>query len=387
MSRTAPPAAPAPPGEETRPLVSVLVAAYNEQAIIAASLGRICDTMQTLAARYRWELIVVDDGSTDRTAELALDFAASRDNVRVLRHPMNFHLGQALRYGFNQSRGEYIVTLDVDLSYAPEHIGPLLDRMRATRAKIVLASPYMKGGRTTAVPFVRRMLSRWGNRFLALTARGVSPSGDVSTLTGMTRAYDARFVRSLSLTSTGMEINTEVLYKALILGARIEEIPGHLDWSAQRKARSRRISGMRIPRGIMLSLLTGFIIRPFAFFIVPGLLLQLISLYVLVWIGIHVVGHYRSVVDAGGNFDLVVSEALARAFQQSPHAFIVGGITLLLSLQLFGLGVLALQLKQYFEELFHLGTRVYSNTRELERLLAERPAAPGAGAADPAKRG
>jgi small basic protein len=92
----------------------------------------------------------------------------------------------------------------------------------------------------------------------------------------------------------------------------------------------------------------------------------------MVWIGIHVATHYGEVAGAGKTFDSVVSEALARAFQQSPHAFIVGGITMLLSMQLFGLGVLALQLKQYFEEMFHLGTRVYANTRELERLQTER---------------
>ncbi len=355
-----------------KPFVSILVAAYNEAGILEENLGQICAYMDTLRERYRWELIVVDDGSTDATAELAQAFARARENVRVLVHPMNFRLGQALRFGFSNCHGEYIVTLDVDLSYAPEHIGRLLERITATRAKIVIASPYMRGGRTTRVPFVRRTLSRWGNRFLALTARGVGPSGDVSTLTGMTRAYDARFIRSFSLKSMGMEINTEILHKALILGARVEEIPGHLDWTAQRKVQSLRSSSMRIPRGIMFSLLTGFIFRPFAFFIVPGLFLQLVSLYVGAWIGIHLWTHYREVSAAGGRFDPVISEALARAFEQSPHAFIVGGITLLLSVGLIGLGVLALQLKVYFEELFHLGTRLYSSSRELERLLAER---------------
>jgi len=192
----------------------------------------------------------------------------------------------------------------------------------------------------------------------------------------MTRAYDARFIHGLNLKSLGMEINTEVIYKALILGAHIEEIPGHLDWSAQRQAQSQRVSGMRISRGILFSLLTGFIIRPVAFFIIPGLLLLLISLYVVAWIGIHVFRHWGEVAAAGGNLDVVISESLARAFQQSPHAFVVGGITLMLSVQLFGLGVLALQFKQYFEELFHLGTRVYSNSRELERLLLERTTDP-----------
>lgn len=361
-----------------RPLVSVLVAAFNEEAILVPNLTRLTEYMRTLEDRYRWELIVVDDGSTDRTAELAQEFARGRENVRVLVHPMNFRLGQALRYGFSQCRGEYIVTLDIDLSYDPEHVERLLERITRTGAKIVLASPYMKGGQTTRVPFVRRMLSLWGNRFLALTARGVGPAGDVSTLTGLTRAYDARFIRGLNLKAMGMEINTEVIYKGLILGARIEEIPGHLDWSAQRKVQSLRSSGMRIPRGIMFSLLTGFIIRPFAFFIIPGLFLQLISIYIGAWITYHIFTFYPAAAAGAQGFDYALSDALAQAFQLSPHAFIVGGITQIVAIQLFGLGVLALQGKQYFEELFHLGTRVYSNSRDVERLLAERDGDPAA---------
>ena len=66
---------------------------------------------------------------------------------------------------------------------------------------------------------------------------------------------------------------------------------------------------------------------------------------------------------------------MAREFRQAPHAFVVVGITLVLSVQLLSLGVLALQAKQYFEELFHFATRVYAHSLELERLLSERAAA------------
>jgi glycosyltransferase involved in cell wall biosynthesis len=359
-----------------RPLVSVVVPAFNEAAILQANLQRTCDYLDTLGEPCSWELIVVDDGSTDGTGELALAAAATRREIRVHRHPINLGLGQALRTGFRLCRGDYIVVLDLDLTYAPEHVGRLLERIRASGSEIVLASPYMAGGRASSVPWVRRQLSRWANRFLALTARGVISGGNVSTLTGMVRAYDARFIRSLNLKSTGVEINTEILYKGMILNARIEEIPAHLDWGARRRGYSVWSSRRRIRRGIVLSLLAGFIIRPFAFFIIPAALLAMVSLYMVAWIGLHVVRHWREVAPAGGSFDAMFSESVARAFQQAPHAFIVAGITLLLSAQLFSLGVLALQAKQYFEELFHFGTRLYSHSRELERLLAGRTGQP-----------
>lgn len=357
---------------DARPLVAILAPAFNEADVVGNNLKRICDYMETLAHLYRWNLVLVDDGSTDGTGELAIAFAAARTNVKVHRHGINLGLGQALRSGFQLCDGDYIVVIDLDLTYAPDHIGLLLERIVATRAEIVLASPYMAGGKATAVPWIRRMLSRWANRFLALTARGVNTAGNISTLTGMVRAYDARFVRSLNLKSTGMEINTEIIYKGMLLNARIEEVPAHLDWSTRKHTRSIRAASGRIRRSILFSLLAGFIIRPFAFFIIPAALLGLVSLYELGWIGYHVLVHYGQLASGGGGFDAVFTEAVAKEFRQAPHAFVIVGITLVLSVQLLSLGVLALQAKQYFEELFHFQTRAYAQSLELERILAER---------------
>ncbi|GBC60935.1 glycosyl transferase family 2 [Desulfonema ishimotonii] len=136
-----------PERAESRPLVSVVAPAYNEALIIEKNLAVLCEYMETLEDEYRWELIVVNDGSRDETGELADAFSRNRDNVRVLHHIRNFGLGQALRYGFNNCRGDYVVTMDLDLSYSPDHIGRLLTRIRETRAKIVIASPYAEGGK------------------------------------------------------------------------------------------------------------------------------------------------------------------------------------------------------------------------------------------------
>lgn len=326
--------------------------------------------MESLEDKYKWELILVNDGSDDETGELAETFAENRPNIKVLHHIVNLQLGQALRSAFSNCRGEYIVTLDVDLSYSPDHVERLLEKMRRTRAKIVVASPYMKGGKVSNVPRRRELLSRWANKFLSLSVRGLNPTGNISTITSMVRAYDRRFLQAVNLKSMGMDINSEILYKALLLGARVEEIPAHLDWSSQKTGSSgARRSSMRILSNILMCLFSGFIFRPFMFFIMPGLMLLLLSGYTLMWVFLHTFAHYQnlplSIVQLP--FYNRLAAAVAEAFSQSAHAFVVGGITLMLAIQLFSLGIVALQSKRYFEELFHLGTTIYYYGQASER--------------------
>lgn len=341
---------------DPRPLVSVVVPAYNEAAIITANLGVLCDYLDELHDMYRWELVVVNDGSTDGTGALADEFAADRDNVTVLHHHTNFRLGQALRYAFANCRGDFVVTFDCDLSYAPEHIGRLLTELRTSHAKIVIASPYARGGRTTKVPFVRRTLSRWANRFLGTTARG-----RVSTLTGMVRAYDRPFLSTLNLKSMGTDINTEILYKAELLGATIVEIPAHLDWTFAQTGGVRRRSPITLASSANAYLFSGFMFRPVLFFIGPGLAVLAAAAYTLGWVVYRIALHFG---DVPGDLDARLTESIRLAYEAAPYAFVVGGIALLVAIQLISLGTIALQSERYFKELFHFDTTLY---RTLQR--------------------
>jgi glycosyltransferase involved in cell wall biosynthesis len=353
---------PAPQPE--KPFVSIVTPAYNEAAIIEKNLATLCEYMEILEDQYRWELIVVNDGSTDETGDLAEAFARNRDNVTVLHHMYNFRLGQALRYAFSNCQGDYVVTMDVDLSYSPEHIGRLLSKIRETRAKIVIASPYMKGGKVSSVPWLRKIFSKWANRFLSLTVTKDNLLPTLSTLTGMVRAYDRRFLSRMSLKAMDIDIQPEILYKAMILRARIVEIPAHLDWGAQKTVGKQRTSSIRMLKSILSSLVSGFIFRPFMFFILPGLALMVLSIYPFAWILIHTVGHFQNPSYSNLAFDHRLSAAIAAAFSQSPHAFIVGGICLMVAIQLVSLGILALQNKRYFEEVFHLSSAIYGSNKQ-----------------------
>jgi len=347
--------------EVVKPLVSLVVPAYNEASIVAKHLGEICHQMELLEHEYRWEMVVVNDGSTDETGALAEAFARGRNNIHVLHHRKNFGLGEAFRTALNYCRGDYIVTLDMDLSYSPDHIAKLLRAITKTNVKIVVASPYMDGGKISNVPWLRRQLSIWANRFLSLASKG-----RLSTLTGMVRAYDGKFLRSLNLRATGMEINPEIVYKATLLGAELQEIPAHLDWHFAKAKGDKRKSSMRLLRHTLSVLLSGFLFRPVMFFLVPGFGLLLFAVYVNGWMLVHFFNHYQSLGQYSWFFSRA-SAAVSAAYNEFPHTFIVGGLASMLAIQLISLGILALQSKSYFEEIFYLGTNLYRAMNEKGR--------------------
>lgn len=334
-----------------KPLITVVTPAFNEGAIIEANLKTLCDHLDTLRDRYRWELIVVNDGSRDDTGAKADAFARERPGVRVVHHPVNLNLGQGIRTGFAHATGEYIVVLDMDLSYAPDHVERLVDTLVATRADMAVASPYMPGGRCTAVPPLRLFLSKRANRFLAFFCHHV----DLHTITGMVRAYRRDFVARLSLKSNDIEINTEIVYKAMMLRGRIVEIPAHLDWSGIVDRIASRPSSFKIARGILTYTLSGFYFRPFVFFFLPGLAAGLVATYTLGWIVYHVLGAY-SAIAPGAFVDDRLSNAIGQVFRERPHAFFTFAISLVTGLQLLMIGGLSFQQKRYFEDLFYVAS-------------------------------
>jgi len=344
--------------QTSKPLVSLVVPAHNEAPIVEKNLTALCQHMESVEENYAWEMVVVNDGSTDETGKLAEAFARTRDNVQVLHHPRNFGLGHALRSAFPRCRGDYVVTVDLDLSYAPAYVEQLVEKIRKGKAQVVTASPYMKGGKISNVPSFRRILSVSANRFLSIAARG-----NLSTLTGMVRAYDRKFLSNLSLRSMGMEINPEIIYKTMLLSGSIEEIPAHLDWNFQKAEELKRRSSMKIMRQMFSVLLSGFLFRPVTFFLFPGFMLLLFALYADVWVLIHFFNHYSSLPQYS-RIDIRASAAVIAAFNAAPHTFIVGGLASILSIQLISLGILALQSRNYFEEIFHLGTNLYAAMQE-----------------------
>jgi glycosyltransferase involved in cell wall biosynthesis len=341
-------------GSSDRPLVSVIVPMYNEEAVALESLEAIEAHVATLADRFDFEILVVDDGSTDATVEVIGRAQSALPHVRVLRHPTNFRLGQALRYGIAESRGDYLVTFDADLTYDVGHISALLDAIESTHARIVIASPYMEGGEARGVPRRRLFLSRSANRFLGMTALD-----SLSTLTGLVRAYDGPFMRTLDLKAVDVDVNTEIIYKAQVLRARIVEIPAVLDWTVMPDR--RRIKGInwRLYIVTLKQLILGFLFKPFLFFFLPGVVLLTVSAIAWLHIAIETTHHHAEY----GTW----SQALRETTQDDLLSLVVAGITFTLGTAFVAVTVIVMQAKRYFDELFHLGTM-------LRRSVSDEPA-------------
>ncbi|MEZ5259522.1 MAG: glycosyltransferase family 2 protein [Ilumatobacteraceae bacterium] len=339
------------------PLVTLLVPAYNEALMLQSSLTTLYAHLGSLSEDYRFELLIVNDGSSDDTGLIAEAFALDRPEVRVLHNPVNFRLGEALRRGIAASRGDVVVVFDSDLSYSPDHIERMIRTLREEHARVVVASPYHRDGRTTAIPFRREAMSRAANKLLA-----VSSAHEVTTVTGMVRAYDGPFVRSLNLKSMGPEINAEILYKAQILRARVIEIPAHLDWSEQEaRMASRRVS-LKVSATTKLFLFASFLFRPLAFFVVPGLVVGLLTLVGGCWSAASFAGTF---LDSAGSFGERWHTAGHAVWADHGALLVACGIGTIVAIQLVSLGMLATQAKRYFEETFHLGT---ATRRRLDHL-------------------
>jgi len=190
-------------------MISVVIPTYNEAAVIAETLRRACRALE--AASEPFELIVVDDSSTDGTAELA-ESLAPQFPVRVLRRPGRLGLATAVVDGWKLARGDLLAVMDADLQHPPEVLGELVRALRAPGADVAVASRYMSGGGTSDWSLVRRFASKSATHLAA----SVLPwtLGNVSDPMSGMFAVRAATLDGVRLDPTGYKILLEVLAKA-----------------------------------------------------------------------------------------------------------------------------------------------------------------------------
>ena len=143
---------------------------FNEEANIASTVEVIEKVMTGIGKP--WELILINDGSTDGTEEIASRICEEKPYAKLLSYTPNRGRGKALRTGFAEARGRFIITIESDLSWDASLMSDMLRMLEDDEADLVLASPYAKGGRTEGVPPARLMISFLGNVILNMVVPG-----------------------------------------------------------------------------------------------------------------------------------------------------------------------------------------------------------------------
>jgi len=190
--------------------LSVVIPVYNEESTIGEVIDRVSDVP------IEKEIIVVDDGSTDRTAEIVHTREAKVRQIHEGR--ANFGKGAAIRIGLTYVEGDIVVIQDADLELDPNEYRALLEPITSGRADVVYGSRFL--GRNPRVP----LRTRLANRFLVLLTNVLYGS----RLTDMETAYKmfrTSVVREIRLESHRFEIEPEITAKLLRMGNRIVEVP------------------------------------------------------------------------------------------------------------------------------------------------------------------
>lgn len=198
--------------------MSVVLPALNEERAIAGVLRRLRATgdriLRDSAGIDRVQILVVDDGSTDRTAQVAESVAG----VDVLRLEKNRGYGGALKAGFEKADGEWLAFLDADNTYPPEFLADLVESMFQTDAEIILGSRF--AGAESRMPAVRRA----GNLFFARLLSWITGRTITDTASGM-RIFKRGVLDRLPQLPDGLDFTPAMSTSALHERLDIREIP------------------------------------------------------------------------------------------------------------------------------------------------------------------
>jgi len=203
-------AAEAPPAESPRCL-SVVIPAYNEQATIQQILERV------LASPFTAEVIVVNDASTDSTAELVR--AVKDKRVRLLDQPQNQGKGAALRRGFAEATQPYVIVQDADLEYDPADYARMMEPLLQDSADVVFGSRFSGGDS-------RRVVYYWhsvGNHLLT-TLSNIFTNINLTDMETCYKAFRKEVLASFVLEENRFGIEPEITAKVAQGGWRIYEV-------------------------------------------------------------------------------------------------------------------------------------------------------------------
>ncbi len=195
--------------------LSVLVPAFNEEKTIGEVLGKLLDLGDLLH-----EVIVINDGSTDRTSDVVRQHIETDSRIRLIELEKNSGKTAAIRRGIAEFTGEIMIVQDADLEYDPAEIGGVIDPILSGHADVVYGSRFLVR-RATRVLYFYHYLANKSLTFLSnlLTNRNMT---DIETCY---KAFRSEVIKPLELTSKGFGMEVEITALVCKTHARTYEVP------------------------------------------------------------------------------------------------------------------------------------------------------------------
>ncbi len=196
--------------------VTVMVQCYNEENNIANTIGRISNAMP------KAEILIVDDGSTDTTADTVKNLKKKYHNLRLVSYYPNRGKGYATQVGINEAKGDIQVQIDADCQFSPEEIPKLIKPIQKCRADITFASRFISGsniekGAITSV----RMLAN----FVVSGFTSILCGRRVTDVNAGFKAWKSDAIRKLGVECNHFGYEPEIAILAAKKGFMIEEVP------------------------------------------------------------------------------------------------------------------------------------------------------------------
>ena len=210
------------------PCLSVVIPVYNE----AATLKSVAE--HVLSSPYTLELLIVDDGSTDSSLDIARSLATADDRVQVFAQEVNQGKGSALRRGFAEARASYVIVQDADLEYDPDEYGIVLAPLLDGRADVVFGSRFQAGQ-------PHRVLYYWhsvGNKLLTQLSN-MFTNINLTDMETCYKAFRLEVIRSFEIEEDRFGFEPEVTAKVAAGGWRIFEVG--ISYSGRTYAEGKKI--------------------------------------------------------------------------------------------------------------------------------------------------
>lgn len=195
--------------------ISVVVPAYNESKTIAKVLDLLLSKVENLG-----EVLIVDDGSTDETAQICKQYASANPKVHYILQPENRGKTEALKEGFRQSSGDIVIVQDADLEYDPVDINPVAEPIMNGIADVVLGSRFLVRKTSRSLYFRHYM----ANKFITFMSN-VFTDLNLTDVETCYKAFRGDIIRSMIITSQRFGFEIEAVAKVAKLRYRVYEVP------------------------------------------------------------------------------------------------------------------------------------------------------------------